>query len=228
MGMGPTALTLMLDDPEDILPPSLPQADLLLVLTESTMMTHLVSDLAELCSAQAIIVAVDRRPCAPPGLVGQVRRRLQTMGIDSAWPMPFCSLAPTPGQHPLIQEFAQRYGRPELACTIQDNKIASCQIVREAPCGNTRYIVSQLAGVETSQAAEQCGLLHHYYPCWGGMETDPVQGTHTLLHIAATMAQKSIQRALRSATLRSATLESTIPVKESEVKGETDDDTKRA
>ena len=197
LGPGSTVVSMLLDEPEDLAPDELPQADLLLVLTESTVMTDLVSDLAERCSAQAVIVAIDRRSCAPPGLVGQVRRRLQAMGIDSVWPMPFCALAPNPGQHPLIQEFARRYGRPELTCTVQNNRIASCQIVREAPCGNTQYIVSRLVGVETSQAAEQCGLLHHYYPCWGGMETDPVHGTHTLLHIAATMALKSVQRALK-------------------------------
>ena len=222
LGTGSTPQTAglwsaMLDDLEDMLPDCLPNADLLLVLTESTLMTDLVSDLARLCSAQAVIVGIDRRSVAPPGLVGQVRRRLQKMGIDSAWPMPFCSLAPTPGQHPLIREFAQRYGRPELTCTVQNNRIASCQIVREAPCGNTRYIVSHLVGVEASQAAEQCGLLHHYYPCWGGMETDPVHGTHTLLHIAATMALKSVQHALSSASPAS--------VGEIESKGEIDDTT---
>lgn len=222
LGMGPTTLTTglwsaMLDDLEDMLPDCLPHADLLLVLTESVLMTDLVSDLAKLCGAQAAIVAVDRRSVAPPGLVGQVRRRLQEMDIDSAWPIPFCALAPTVGQHPLIREFAQRYGRPELTCTVQNNRVASCQIVREAPCGNTRYIVSRLVGVEASRAAEQCGLLHHYYPCWGGMETDPVHGTHTLLHIAATMAIKSVQRALSSAPPTS--------VGDPESKGETAYDT---
>ena len=189
----------MMDDPDDILPDRLPQTELLLVLTESAAMTDLVSDLAERCGAQAVIVAIDRRSRAPPGLVGQVRRRLQAMGIDSAWPMPFCALVPNSRQHPLIQAFARRYGRPELDCVVQDGTIASCQIVRETPCGNTRYIVSQLGGVKTDHAAEQCGLLHHYYPCWGGMETDPVHGTHTLLHIAATMALKSVHRALTKA-----------------------------
>lgn len=195
--LGQSALSVMMDEPEDVLPENLPRADLLLVLTESAAMTDLTSDLAKLCEAQAVIVPVDRRSWAPPGLIGQVRRRLQVKGISSAWPMPFCALAPHPGQHPFIQEFARRYGRPELTCAIQNGSIASCQIVRETPCGNTRYIVSHLVGVEIDQAAEQCGLLHHYYPCWGGMETDPVHDTHTLLHIAATIAQKSIQRALR-------------------------------
>jgi hypothetical protein len=68
-------------------------------------------------------------------------------------------------------------------------------------------VVEHLAGVPRDQAVEQAGLLHHYYPCWGGMETDPVQSAgdqgdaahadHSPLHVAATMAQRSIARALK-------------------------------
>jgi hypothetical protein len=188
----------MLDEPEDILPGTLPKADLLLVLTESPSMTDLIPDLAELCGAQAVIVPVDKRPWAPQGLIRQVRHRLQAMGIDSAWPMPFCTLAPSPGQHPLIREFAQRYGRPEVKCDIQRGVISSCQAKRETPCGNTRFILDGLVGIASDRAVEQSGLLHHYYPCWGGMGTDPVHNTHTLLHIAATIAQNSLKRALRN------------------------------
>jgi hypothetical protein len=189
---------MMCDKVEAILPVDVPQADLLLVLTESASMTDLVPDLARSSSAQAVIVPVDRRSWAPQGLIGQVRRRLQAMGVDSAWPMPFCALSPSSGQHPLIQEFAQRYGRPELTCEVRDKVILWCQAIREAPCGNTRYVISQLAGLETDQAVEKAGLLHHYYPCWGGMKTDPVHNTHTLLHIAATIVQNAMKRALRN------------------------------
>ena len=194
---GPTSLPRVLDDPEDFVPDELPHADLLLVLTESPGMTDLAPDLAQLCGAKAAIVPVDRRSWAPVGLMRQVRHRFKRLGIGSALPMPFCALAPTPDQHPLVHEFARRYGRPELACTTRDGRIVSCKVIREAPCGNTRYIVGHLHGVSTDSAAEQAGLLHHYYPCWGGMETDPVHDTHTLLHVAATMAQKSVARALR-------------------------------
>jgi hypothetical protein len=116
--------------------------------------------------------------------------------------MPFCSLVPRQGQHALIRAFAERYGRPEVACVIEDGHVASCAAVRETPCGNTCYIVSHLPGTPVEKAVEQAGLLHHYYPCWGGMSVDPVQGTHTLLHIAATMAQKSVERALEGAAKR--------------------------
>lgn len=193
---GPAVLPLLLDEPEAFLPGALPQAELLLVLMESAGMTDLAPDLARLCAAQAVIAPVDRRSWAPPGLLRQVRQRLEAMGVGSALPMPFCSLTAKKGQHTLIRAFARRYGRPQVACTAQNERIASCRILRETPCGNTRYIVSRLTGVTVGKAVEQAGLLHHYYPCWAGMEADPVQGAHTLLHVAATMAQRSVERAL--------------------------------
>jgi hypothetical protein len=199
---GPTALPLVIDEPDEFLPRTLPQADLLIVLTESAGLTDLAPDLAQMCSAQAVIIPVDKRAWAPPGLLRQVRGRLSAMNIGSAAPMPFCSLAPTKSQHPLIQEFAGRYGRPKLVCDMVDHRVARCEIARETPCGNTRYIVERLPGISIDSAAEQAGLLHHYYPCWGGMGVDPVQGSHTLLHIAATIAQKSVQQALRDAKNR--------------------------
>ena len=194
---GPVALPPVLDDPEEFLPHELPQADMLLLLTESAGMTDLAPDIAQLCGAQAALVPVDRRSWARPGLLRQVRQRLEAMGVGGAFPMPFCTLVPRKDQHPTIRAFAERYGRPELACRSGEGRIAECDILRETPCGNTRYIVERLVGVPVEDAAEQAGLLHHYYPCWGGMEADPVHGSHTCLHIAATMAQKSVDRSLR-------------------------------
>lgn len=196
---GPTALPIVLDDPEEFLPRALPPADLLLVLTESAGMTDLAPDMAARCGAQAVIVPVDRQSWAPPGLAQQVRQRLESVDVGSALPAPFCSLAPRKGQHPLIGEFARRFGRPELTCAVHRDRVTTFHPVRETPCGNTRYIVERLANVPAKEAAERAGLLHHYYPCWGGMETDPVRGSHTLLHIAATIAQKSVERAVRKA-----------------------------
>ena len=199
---GPAALPAVLDEPELYLPEALPQADLLLVLTESAGMTDLSPDIAALCRAQAAIVAVDRRAAAPAGLRRQAERRLEAMGVGHAFPMPFCSLAPSARQHPLVRAFAERYGRPEVTCTAEDGHIAACQVVRETPCGNTRYIAQRLPGTPVGQAAERGGLLHHYYPCWGGMAVDPVHGSHTLLHIAAKMAQQAVERSLKTQGIR--------------------------
>jgi hypothetical protein len=204
---GPTALPTIVDDPEEFVPDRLPSAELLIVLPESAALTDLAPDLAQRCAAQAVLLGIDKRPWAPRGLVRQVRQRLERAGVACTTPIPFCSLIPTPRQHPLIRTFAERYGRPELRCTCSDGHVDACDIVRETPCGNTRYIARHLSGVALEQAVEQAGLLHHYYPCWGGMETDPVQSAggqgesnhadHSPLHIAATMAQRSVARALQ-------------------------------
>jgi thymidylate synthase len=196
---GPVGLPLVIDDPDEFLPETLEPADLLLVLTESAGMTDLAPDVAALCGAMAVIVAVDARTWAPPGLVRQVRQRLERAGVDSAFPAPFCSLAPSDRQHELIRAFAEQYGRPELSCAVADGEIVSCAATREAPCGNTRYIAERLAGVAVERGPEEAGLLHHYFPCWGGMDGDPVRGEHTLLHVAATMSQNAVKRALEDA-----------------------------
>jgi hypothetical protein len=194
---GPTALPIVIDDPDEYLPSVLPETDLLLVLTESAGLTDLVPDLARLCRASAVLVPIDKRVWAPPGLRRQVERRLEQMDVPAVFPMPFCSLAPSRAHHPLIVEFSQRYGRPVLTCAAGNGHVASCAIVRETPCGNTRYIVDHLSDVPVAVAAERAGLLHHYYPCWGGTGVDPVHGSHALLHIAATIAIKSVEQALR-------------------------------
>lgn len=195
---GPVDLPAVLDEPEMYLPEALPPADLLLVLSESRGITDLSPDLAALCGAQAAIVAVDRRAAAPAGLRRQAAQRLEAMDVGHAFPMPFCSLVPSARQHATVRAFAERYGRPEVRCVVENGKVAACEIVRETPCGNTRYIAAHLAGVPAGEAVERAGLLHHYYPCWGGMGVDPVHGTHTLLHIAAKMAQQAVERSLKT------------------------------
>ena len=196
---GPKALPAIIDNPAEFLPQTLDSADLLLVLTESPGLTDLAPDLAALAGAKAAIVPVDKRAWAPPGLVRQAKARLEAIGVASAFPMPFCSLIPSPRQHELIREFAAHYGRAEVTCGVEEGVVGNCEVIRETPCGNTRYIVEHLPGVAIDKAAEQAGLLHHYYPCWGGMDGDPVRGEHTLLHVAATMAQKSVAQAMEAA-----------------------------
>lgn len=199
----PAVLPRVIDDPAAFLPSFLGAADLLLVLTESPGLTDLAPDLAARCEAEAVIVPVDKRAWAPPGLIRQTERRLDDQRIAYAFPQPFCSLHPLSRQHRLIQTFAEHFGYPDVACQIAEGVITACEMRRGAPCGNTRYIVDNLVGVPAAAAAEQAGLLHHYYPCWGGMGGDPVHGEHTLLHLAATMSQKAIARAVKAAATNS-------------------------
>jgi hypothetical protein len=192
---GPKHLPPVVDEPERFLPTSLPQADLLLSLAEHAGLSDLVADLAEQCGAQAVIAPIDRWSWLPPGLSRQLAQRLQDRGMGCAFPSPFCSLRPSHQGHPLINAFADRFGSPELRCTVVDGYITAWEIQREAPCGNTRFVVNKLVGVTVERAEEMAGLLHHYYPCLAVMDQVGAH-SHTLLHQAAKIARSAVARAL--------------------------------
>lgn len=192
---GPTDLPRVIDEPEAYLPSELPQADLLLSLAETASLSDLAADLADLCGAQAVIAPIDRRAWLPVGLSTQLKRRLEKRGLGCAFPSPFCALRPRRQAHPLINAFAERFGGPELSCSIVDDKVAAWDIGREAPCGNTQYVAKKLVGVPAQRAEEMAGLLHHYYPCLAEMD-QAGQDSYPLLHSAAKITCSAVSRAL--------------------------------
>lgn len=192
---GPQHLPSVIDEPEEFLPASLPQADLLLSLAENAGLSDLAADIAVLCGAKAVIAPIDRRAWLPPGLSNQLARRLEKSGLGYAFPAPFCTLQPRKDAHPLINDFAARFGTPKLRCSVIDERVISWEVLREAPCGNTRFVVNKLTGVSLGKAKEMAGLLHHYYPCLADMDVSG-QDEHTLLHQAAKITHVAVSRAL--------------------------------
>jgi hypothetical protein len=192
---GPTELPPVVDEPEEFLPSTLPQADLLLSLAETAGLSDLAADLADLSGAQAVIAPIDRRAWLPTGLATQLKRRLERRRLGYAFPSPFCALRPRRQAHPLINAFAERFGRPELSCSVVGDKVSACEIGREAPCGNTRYVANKLVGVHIGRAEEMAGLLHHYYPCLAEMG-QAGHDSYPLLHSAAKITCSAVSRAL--------------------------------
>jgi thymidylate synthase len=133
------------------------------------------------------------------GLVGQIARRCRDRGLGFAAPSPFCTLTSRQDGDASINEFADRFGLPELCCRVSGSRIVSTRVVREAPCGNTRFVAERLVGVSVENAVSQAGLLHHYYPCLAGMDQPPVN-SHTLLHRAAKITSAAVSRALSDPT----------------------------
>ena len=192
---GPVDVPPVIDEPEEFLPETLPQADLLLSLAESAGVSDLVADLADRCGAQAVIAPIDRRAWLPQGLSRQLERRLEERGLGYAFPSPFCTLRRRRQAHPLINAFADRFGSPDISCSVVGDEISSWEIRREAPCGNTGFVVNKLVGVNIQQAEEKAGLLHHYYPCLASME-QAGQHSHPLLHRAANITCAAVSRSL--------------------------------
>jgi hypothetical protein len=138
----PKVLPMVIDEPEEFLPSSLPQSDLVLAFQEDARAAQLIADIAKLCKAKAVIAPVDREEWMPRGLVRQLARTLLNAGIAAAFPKPLCSLTESAAAPPdgagqpsaEIAEFARVFGRPsfEISCDPQTRKIASVRVALSA------------------------------------------------------------------------------------------------
>jgi hypothetical protein len=202
----PKALPLVIDEPEDFLPSSLPAADLLVAFQEDPRAAQLIADVAKLCKARAVIAPVDREEWMPRGLVQQLSGWLEKAGIAAVFPKPLCSLTEkTSGagrwvktySSPEIAEFARLFGRPsfQIDCDRETRKITSIRVVRDAVCGCARSVAEKLVGVAADDASEAAGLAHHHYPCMASMGID-ADFNDTLMHVSGHIMQDAVKEAL--------------------------------
>ena len=181
----PSSLPLMVEDPLKFLPMYLPAADLVLSLGESPSVAQFLPSVVERAGARAVIAPVDNTAWLPDGLVRQLRVRLRELGVAAVFPKPFCSLTErsynvrqreVSFEDPWIGEFARHFGRPVFRIECDGQRIVRAEVQRDAPCGCSRAVASQLVGVDVREAVAQAGTLHHYYPCLATMGVDPGLG----------------------------------------------------
>jgi hypothetical protein len=200
----PRAMPQVLDDPEDFLPDSLPEVDLLLALGDTAGVAQLVPDAVELSGAKAVIAPIDREVSLPDGLANQLKGWLGAMGVASVYPKPFCSLTQetfnypplvTAYDDPIIRRFAARFGRPEVELDVADGRVSKVVIVRQAACGCTLSIAEDLLGVPAAEAPEVAALQHHHFPCLASMNINP-DYQDTLMHVSGNIVKKAFREAL--------------------------------
>lgn len=194
----PTALPAIIDDPDPFLPKELPQVDLLISLGEHQGIAQMIPDMVNRSTATAVIAPADNRTWLLPGLAKQVKTKLERMGVDMVYPVPFCSLAEKDSQNPHIREFARHFGRPELEIDFDLEHIRDVRVLKDAPCGSTRYVAEGLAGIWERDAVEKSGLLHHQYPCLATMVKDQ-EFDDTLMHRAGLMAKLAVEKGKKEA-----------------------------
>jgi hypothetical protein len=194
----------VVDDPEEVLPTDLPQADLLVYVGQDRNLAELIPDIAELCQVKEVIAAVDARGFLPTGLANQIQRRLTKMGIKSSFPAPFCSLTESEAEGPLTREFARYFGQAQMVVAVKDGQIQKVELIRGAPCGNSRYVAERLPGIKVEESVEQAGLLFHAHPCMASMDMDRELGD-TILHIAGHLVKNAVNVALEKADTGKAT-----------------------
>ncbi len=203
----PTAFPIVIDDPADFLPKELPPADLILALGEHPGIAELLPDICRMTGARSLIAPVDRNEWLPRGLMNQLRRWLQEIGVVGVFPKPLCSLTETSyslrGQRvvysdPVIAEFARHFGKPRVAVTVHPSTktIASVTVERDTPCGVMRYIAKNIVGRKVDDAEYEAGMLHHHYPCLASMQIDS-DYHDTLLHVSGNLAREALADAVR-------------------------------
>lgn len=203
----PSHFPIVIDDPRDFLPESLPKAELILALAEAQGVAELLPDVCKMTGATAVIAPVDRVEWLPKGLMNQLRGWLKEIGVESVFPKPFCAFTENSysirGQrveydNPLIAEFAAHFGKPRVKVSVDERSktIASVQVERDAPCGCMRYIADKIPGTSVEDAEFQTGMLHHHYPCLASMGVDP-DYSDTLLHVSGDISRDAIGAGVR-------------------------------
>jgi len=191
-----TALPTMMEEPAQFLPPDIPQADLVISLGEHPGVAELLPAIVKAAAARAVIAAVDNRAWLPPGLAKQVERALQKIGVAVVFPVTFCALRAGDAQEPLIKEFAQAFGEPEVEIAVENDRVKEVRVIRSAPCGSTYFVAEALQGTKVQDAEEKSGILHHNYPCLATMNVD-WQFHDTLMHRAGYFTKQAVNRALK-------------------------------
>ncbi len=193
----------MIDDPEDHLPGSLPDADLILAFGEHKGVAELLPEIARMTGAQAVVAPVDREEWLPRGLARQLRRWLADMGVVCVTPKPLCSLTEThynvkrhrvAYEDPLIADVARLFGRPQFRITVdpETRDITGIEVERDAVCGCARHVARELLGVPVGEAERLAGLLHHHYPCLASMGIDD-DFDDTIMHVSGNIMKQQIK-----------------------------------
>jgi hypothetical protein len=203
----PAVLPPIVDYPEDFVPRSLPQADLILAVGEHRGIAELIPEVARVTGARAVIAPVDREEWLPRGLARQLCGWLADMGVACVTPKPFCSLTEThynlrrhrvAYDDSLIAAFARHFGQPDLRVTVdpQRRTITEVQVIRDACCGCARFVAESLIGLSADEAEQEAGLHHHHYPCLAGMAKDP-DFSDTLMHVSGNIIKGQVAEQVR-------------------------------
>ena len=186
------------EEPLDYIPDDLHDCDLIIAIDLHPDLLMTIPDIAEMTGAQAVIIPIDDSHIVPAGLAEQVKKKLESQGVDCECPKPFCSLDIT--GKPIIDEFVRiGFGRPLLSIrTDSSNGIFShTEVLRDAPCGSTWFVAKKLKWSDVSDYKETISSAHHSYPCTASMEKDAQIGD-TILHEAGYIIRKSVEEAMES------------------------------
>ncbi|WXG46521.1 MAG: DUF166 domain-containing protein [Candidatus Atabeyarchaeum deiterrae] len=191
----PDNLPVVVDDPEKYIPENPVKSDLIISIGIHPDVASALPLLAKRTEAKAVIIPIEDPKWMSRGLQGEIENQLSAMGVESAFPKPFCSLEKL--GTPVIDSFVSelRIGRPLMRVALKGARIMEAEVLRSAPCGSTWYIAEQIKNHPLKGLEERIALSHHSYPCTASMENDPVL-KEKILHKAGYMAREAVKKAI--------------------------------
>ena len=198
----PFELPAFVDDPEKYMPRKIPKADLCVA---SGLHKDLLLELPhhiQKVGIEGLIVPIEDFAEVPSGLRKQLEERGVELGLETAFPKPFCSLKSAEGK-PTISRFVNelKIGKPLLEISTakrgKHEVIDSTVVRRSAPCGSTWYIAKKLIGVEPKKESlyDTVAKAHHSYPCTATMSIDP-EVKEPILHVGGFIIREEVEKAL--------------------------------
>jgi len=131
----------------------------------------------------------------PPALRTRLLDDLNAVGVESAFPKPFCALEESGSE--VIDESIRRYsiGRPKLEMELEGYLIKNVVVKRSAPYGDRWYVAQKLRFTYVKDLNQNTSNAHHGYPCTASMDIDPELGD-TILHKAGYIIRQEVHTAL--------------------------------
>jgi len=203
-----------IENPEDFLPKTIPQVDFLMVVG---IHQDLLSELPEYLKdkkIKAVIIPIENTKWVPPGLQVQVLEDFERLGIQAAFPKPFCALSKELNEfnkvgfnltknHDNVIEFIDYYkiGEPIVSFILSDDgkSILDTCVLQSAPCGSTFYILQQLKAkyIDDDELSlnERISKAHHSYPCNASMDQDLIL-KDSILHVGGILVRDAVRTEL--------------------------------
>ena len=201
----PSDLPAFIDFPEKYMPKNIPRADLCVASGLHKDLLLELPSLLKKAGVKGLIVPIEDFADVPSGLAKQVEEKCRELGLEVAFPKPFCSLKPS-ASTPTISRFINELdvGRPSLQISTVKaggrELIDSAIVRRSAPCGSTWYVARKLIGTETRTDTlyDVVAKAHHTYPCTATMAVDP-ETKEPILHIGGYVIREEVEKALKTA-----------------------------
>jgi len=185
----------VLDDPESYLPKNPPQVDIILPIGIHLDMLAVMPKLVKMTGARGVIVPIEDVGWCPQKMHQSLKKELDEMGVESAFPKPFCALEENGS--PVIDSFVREFkiGRPQLAAKICDGVICEVKVVRSAPCGSTWFTAHEINKLKIDSLDKVVWKSHRGYPCTAGMHIDPETG-EPFLNLSGQIILDAVHNAL--------------------------------